>query len=501
MTSDTAPAKRPWINESNSSKVIVLPQPQQHVVPSSDEAERAVLGAVIANPNVLAALDFLRAEDFYLLRHTYIWRAIELLEADPQIGMDGIDYLTVTEKLRTTLVNGTPALDMIGGPATITEIMLATPQYSHAVIYGRLVQRAAIRRRLMQAASNVYALARDENLTLDDVVDRANQELFAATDQALDEEDSSLAAGVDAYMQAFVHDMANGQQSALPSGIPVFDTTFRGFFRREITMLMGQPGTGKTSWMLTVAMNQAKLGLRVAIFSQEMTRSQLIERLIAMETGIHGLKIKGRQLTMSEAGKVQAAASRIRDLPIEIITDIPRLTPMAFKRRLRKLKHQKGVEMACIDGLWRMYHDDPNVPDDDRRYKPIMLALAEIMKNDEATNMPLLLVHQYNAGGNAKRRPTQANVGGNAVQDAQSIFSLWRESDHDTATDLIPLKHRDGVFTEISLGYQRENMRYIDPNVPVQAKTPPPIWAQDGNDARQLSEMTDEERRMAAVTF
>jgi replicative DNA helicase len=492
MTTQQPTPKR-WINETNSGSVMMLPDDPKNPAPRSEAAERAVIGAVLVNPNVLAQMDFLRAEDFFYHRHAYVWRAFEHIEADPGMGLDAIEIGLVIEKLKAVQINSMTALDVVGGPGYLTQLLAEAPAAHMGQYYGRIVQRAAIRRRTMQALMEAHALCRDENMAVDDLRDQVNRLVYEATDQSIAEEDSSLRAGVQAYLEQYMADADAGQGAAIPTGIPAFDKTFGGLLKREVSMLVAKRGMGKTSWMLNVVMNVAKLGVGVAIFSQEMTREQLIERMIVMETGIPILSLKKRQLDADSRAKMQHAVQRIQALPIDIITDIPRLTPLAFKRRLRKLKHQRHIGLVCIDGLWRMKHEDPRNDDKgDYVYKDIALQLSEIMRDEPEFNMPLLLLHQFNSDG-MKGRPTARSIRGNAADDMHNVYVLHRESEMQTATELFTLKQRDGFNASIKLDFQKSHMRYIDPLAPLHfTNMPKPVGLGNAKDD-DLSDLPPDE--------
>src|SRR5690554_393153 len=146
-------------------------------VPYSQEAEEAVIGAVLVNPEAyLAVASFLKPEDFFILRHAYIWEALGRISE----RNESIDYLTVQEELRAL-----GRLAEIGGPAYLTQLMNAMPTSMHAEVYGRIVERAAIRRRLLAAADEIKSLAMDEELPIEKVTDEAESKLFSVTERNL----------------------------------------------------------------------------------------------------------------------------------------------------------------------------------------------------------------------------------------------------------------------------------------------------------------------------
>ncbi len=221
------------------------------LAPYSQEAEEAVLGAVMVNPEAfLAVASFLTAEDFYILRHGYIWEALLRISE----RNDHIDYVTLQDELRAM-----NRLNDIGGPAYLIHLVNNTPTSIHAEVYGHLVERAAVRRRLLIAADEIKALAMDEQLAIEKVTSEAELRLFSVTERNLRRELIPMRDAINAYFERMEHLIQHPDEPlGLPTGFRDLDELLGGLQRSDLLIFAGRPGMGKTSFLLSVALNAAQ---------------------------------------------------------------------------------------------------------------------------------------------------------------------------------------------------------------------------------------------------
>ncbi|MBE0689414.1 MAG: hypothetical protein IH587_04755 [Anaerolineae bacterium] len=240
-----------------TNQPLALPGQQ---TPYSQEAEEAVVGAVLVNSDAFITVSsFLNAEDFYILRHQYLWEAMQRVSE----RNEPIDYLTVQEELRTM-----GRLNDIAGPAYITQLINTVPTSVHAEIYGRLVERAAMRRRMLIAADEIKALALDEDLAIEQVTTDAESRLFKVTERNVRRDVVNLREALGDYFDRIEHLMQYPNETiGLPTGFRDIDILLGGLQRSDLLIFAGRPGMGKTSFLLSVTSNiAAKLGGRIAIF-------------------------------------------------------------------------------------------------------------------------------------------------------------------------------------------------------------------------------------------
>jgi replicative DNA helicase len=314
--------------------------------PYSQEAEEAVLGAVMINPeSFLAVASFLTADDFFILRHGYIWEAMtRIVERN-----DRLDTLTVQEELRA---HG--RLNDIGGPAYLMQLINNTPTSVHAEVYGRLVERAALRRRLLTAADEIKSLAMDETLTTENVTSEAESRLFRVTERNLRRDIIPMREAIIDYYTKVEHLMQHQDEPlGLPTGFRDLNELLGGLQRSDLLIFAGRPGMGKTSFLLSVALNAANIGARIAIFSMEMGADQIVQRFISMDTGINTQKLRLGQLTPEEWRRFVQSSGRLGNLRIWI-DDSPALTPLQLRTKCRRLAHEFGLDLVILDYIQLM---------------------------------------------------------------------------------------------------------------------------------------------------
>lgn len=206
--------------------------------PYSQEAEEATIGAILVNPVAyFGVAAFLRADDFFILRHRYIWQSLERL----QERGEPIDYLTVKEELEDM-----GRLGEVGGPAYLTQLINNTPTSVHAEVYGRLVERAATRRRLMSAADQIKSLAINEEMTVEQVISESEAKLFDVTERQLTKELMPMREAVSQYFDRIEYLMQNkGAAFGVPTGFKDLDKLLGGLQKSDLLIFAGRPGMGK----------------------------------------------------------------------------------------------------------------------------------------------------------------------------------------------------------------------------------------------------------------
>lgn len=314
--------------------------------PYSQDAEEAVIGSVLINPDAYFNIaSFLRADDFYILRHAYIWEAMTRIAERNEI----VDILTVREELRAM-----NRLNDVGGAGYLTQLSINVPTSVHAEIYGRLVERAAVRRRLLQASDEIRMLAMDETLTLDNVTSQAESKLFSVTERSMRRDMMPMREAVSNYFDRMEHLMQHPDEPlGLPSGFRDLDAMLGGLQRSDLLIFAGRPGMGKTSFLLTVALNAAKLGARILIFTMEMGSDQLVQRFLSMETGINTQKLRLGQLDQREWSRFVQATGRLGNLRI-VIDDTPAQSPIQIRTKSRRMAHEMGLDLIIVDYLQLM---------------------------------------------------------------------------------------------------------------------------------------------------
>ncbi|MGQ9909770.1 MAG: replicative DNA helicase [Candidatus Flexifilum sp.] len=435
--------------------------PAGQFAPFSSDAEEAVLGSVLINPEQFLGLAaFLRKEDFYIRRHEILWDAYMRIS---ERG-DRIDLLTVQEELRAM-----GQLNEIGGLPFLIQLTSATPTSVHAEVYGRIVERAAIRRRLLVAGDEIKALALKEDLPIERVTAEAESRLFSVTELSVRKDIIPMRDAIAEYFDRMEHLVQHPDEPmGLPTGFRDLDEMMGGLQPSDLLIFAGRPGMGKTSFLLSVALNAAKFGARVLIFTMEMGADQIVQRLISMETGINTQKLRLGQLTQYDWNRFVQATGRLADLNV-FIDDSAALTPLQLRTKCRRLQHEFGLDLVIVDYIQLMSAGGGYENNRVQEISYISRSLKELARE---LNVPLFCAAQLSRAVEQRqdKRPQLSDLreSGSLEQDADIVAFLYRDavynqaSEQPNAADIIVAKHRNGPTGVISLHFEPSLTRFSD---------------------------------------
>lgn len=313
------------------------------IAPNSTEAEEAVLGSVLINPDCLLELGFLEASDFFIVRNGWIWTAMQAIHR----RYEAIDNITVIAELRSR-----SQFEDVGGSAYITYLINAVTESWHAETYARIVERAAIRRKLLAAAGQIAHVAINENAEISEVVSRAEQILEVVSTRRsaafMSSGDEVVSTAVDQWLM-WMDSPATVR--GLRSGIPTLDQFTGGFTPGRPYTLYGATGMGKSTLAAYIAINFAEQepGL---IISTELDSLFWIHRAVSDLTGIPFLQLQSGSLSTEERKSAGAIYERFRRLaPCFHTLRISDPTPSEIKASVRKLQRQHGCTWVLIDSV------------------------------------------------------------------------------------------------------------------------------------------------------
>ncbi len=427
----------------------------------SQEAEEATIGAVLIAPvSYYGLAAFLRAEDFFLVRHQYIWQAFDRLADRTQ----PIEYVTVMEELRAY-----NQLDDIGGPAYLTQLINNTPTSVHAEVYGRLVERAATRRRLMVASDQIKALAMNEELTLEQVISDAEAKLFDVSERQLSRDLIPMSEAMIDYSDRIERLMQDSQLAVgTPTGFKDLDKLTGGLQKSDLIIFAGRPGMGKTSFMLSAAINMARLNKRIAIFSMEMGIDQIVQRLISMEAAINSQNLRSGQLTQKEYSRFMQAAGKLSQFRI-FIDDSAALSPLDLRTKCLRLAREHGVDLVVVDYLQLM---NAGGAYQNNRVQEVSYISRHMKELARELNVPVLSAAQLSRAVEQRqdKRPQLSDLreSGSLEQDADIVMFLYRDEVYNEATefpnqaDIIIAKHRNGPTGTISLYFEKTQTKFMN---------------------------------------
>jgi len=427
----------------------------ERLAPHSIDAEEAVLGSAMLNGQVLSELTaFLHADDFFIRRHGIVWEALKALYD----RNDHIDDLTVIHELETQ-----GQLEQIGGAAFISRLIANTPTYIHATTYGHLVEVAATRRRLIAAAAEIAQAAQDESTDITQVIDRSETTLFAVTERNLRRDILPMRAAISTYYRQIEYQYAHrGEPVGLPSGFADLDQLLGGIQKSDLLVVAARPGVGKTSFLLSAALNAARYGgARVGIFSMEMSNEQLVQRLVSAETGINSQKLRSGNLDDGEWSLFTQAVVNLGQLPM-YLDDSPGVTPSQLRAKCRRLYREYGLDLIVVDYLQLM---ESGVGHNDNRVQEIGYISRNLKELARELNVPLLAAAQLSrqVEQRADKRPQLSDLreSGSIEQDSDIVMFIYRDemyneqSERPNQADIIVAKHRNGPTGVITLHFNK----------------------------------------------
>ena len=419
-------------------------------VPHSREAEEAVVGAVLINPEAYYDVaQFLAADDFYIHRNKWIWEAFIRLH-EQRIP---IDLLTLSEELdRSSL------LADIGGSAYITSLINQVPSSLNAESYGHIVEGHSIRRKMITAANKIASIAYNEASTVDDVMNEAEKAVFNVSERRLKHELQPISAVLSDYYDR-IDELAKRPDEihGVPTGFIDLDKILTGLQPSDLLIIAGRPGQGKTGFLLSVAKNAALTHKKhVAIFSLEMSNEQVVQRLIAQETGIDSQRLRNGKLQENEWPLFTHAVEVFSDTHI-YLDDTPAITPLQLRTKCRRLHMEFGIDLIIVDYLQLMSGDSRN----DNRVQEVSHISRSLKVLARELNVPVLTAAQLSRAVEQRtdKKPVLSDLreSGSLEQDADIVMFIYRPDQYEKDTDkqniaeIIIAKHRNGPVGSVEL--------------------------------------------------
>lgn len=412
-------------------------------LPHSREAEEAVIGAVLINPEVYYDLaQFLQPDDFYIHRLRFIWEAYVRLQ-ERRVPLDS---LTVSEELEDM-----GRLEEIGGPAYLTALLNQVPTTLHAEAYGKIVEATAIRRKLLTAANSIATLAYDENEVIETVMGEAEKAIFNVGERRMRHDVRPIREVLSDYYDHVDELARRGDEIVgVPTGFTDLDKMLGGLQPSDLLITAGRPGTGKTALMLTLANHAALVHKkRVAIFSLEMSNEQLVQRLIAQETAIDTQRLRTGKLKGDEWPIFTRAIDSMSATNIWL-DDTPAITPLQLRTKCRRLHMEKNLDLIIVDYLQLMGSDTRT----ENRVQEVSFISRSLKVLARELNVPVLAAAQLSRAVEQRtdKKPVLSDLreSGSLEQDSDIVMFIHRpdmldkESTSKNIAELIVAKHRNG---------------------------------------------------------
>lgn len=412
----------------------------ERLPPQNIEAEQSLLGSILIDPEAMVRVSTtVRPEDFYRETHGIIYEAALELHERRQPA----DFVTLRDALEQR-----GQLELVGGTAYLTTLVNSVPTSAHAEHYARIVQRTATLRRLIDAATEITGLAYEPTDDVEEVIDHAEQILFSVAERRHARDLAPISQIIARYYERIqVLAEREGQPLGIPTGFEQLDSLLGGLQPSDLIILAARPSMGKTALALTMATSAAKrFGTRVALFSLEMSAEQLVQRLIAAETGINSQRLRVGSVQENEWQLIVQAASALSETNV-FIDDSPSLTVMEMRSKARRLHSQYGLDMVVVDYLQLMQGD--------RRSENRVQEISNISRGLKALarelNVPVLALSQLSRAVEARqdKRPQLSDLreSGSIEQDADVVLFIYRDAMYYKTEDEWARQYQDRPYT------------------------------------------------------
>ena len=448
--------------------------------PHNVEAEEAVLGSLFVDPDsITETAIFLKPEAFYREKNRWVYEAcLALYDRN-----EAINHITAAQELATQ-----GRLEAVGGAGYLSLLVERLPTSLHVEHYARIVHRLSVMRRLISAAGQIAAIGYEAEADLDSAMNKAEDALFRVRRgesprdfmhirRVLEqywEEGSLIGAGLEEA----------GRLAHVDTGFPALDELLGGMQRSDMVILAARPSLGKSSLALGIARNAAlEQGAQVAIFSLEMSKEQLVQRLLSMEAEVDSKRVRLRQYTPLQEKRVMEATGKLSGIPI-YIDDSPTLRVVEMRSKARRLHYERGIDLIIVDYL-QLIRGDGRSENKVQEISDISRSLKALAREMEC---PVLAVSQLSRA--VESRPSHVPMlsdlreSGSIEQDADVVMFIYRDDAYIKKEDwdrinperpypegianLIVAKHRNGPQGQRNLRFRQEITRFE--NCPVEAE-------------------------------
>lgn len=427
--------------------------------PQNIEAEAGLLGSILLDKDSLLKVgDRLSPNDFYEPKHQQIYQAmLDLFERNRPI-----DVLTISNRLRED-----GQLDQVGGSAYLTGLVNDVPSASHASHYGEIVQKTGTLRRLIKASEDIVQLGYQEGGEVDELLSQAEQKLFSVSQQNIKQDITAIDEILDDSFERLdkLH-KDKGSLRGVPTGLKDLDNKLAGLQKSDMVVLAARPAMGKTTLAMNIAHHvAAKEKQPVLVFSLEMSKEQLVDRLLSAESGIDSWNLRTGNLTDKDFHRLGNAMGELSEAPI-YIDDTPGINILEMRTKARREQHKHQLGLIVIDYLQLMSGAGGN----DGRVQEISEISRGIKGLARELNVPVLTLSQLSRSVE-QRHPqipqlSDLRESGSIEQDADVVMFVYREeyyndeTERKGITDLIIGKHRNGPTGKVELFFKGENLRF-----------------------------------------
>lgn len=433
------------------------PQGLEKMPPQNLEAEVSVLGSILLDKEAIVKVaDIILPDDFYNDAYRLIFDEMLWLYEHHQ----PIDIITLKNKLEEK-----GQLESIGGITLLSQLANAVPSAAHVVSYAKIVSDKALLRKLISAATSIINSAYDDQGDPIEVLDGAEQKIFTVSQRHFKENFVSLKTVLtDSFDRIDELHKDKEKLRGIPTGFKSLDNILAGLQPSDLVIVAGRPSVGKTAFTLNIAHNIAvKEQIPVAIFSLEMSKEQLVDRLLAAEAGIDSWKLRTGNLDDNDFLKINHAYGTLAEAPL-YIDDSSMVNVMEVRTKCRRLQTEHGLGAVIIDYLQLMSGNNP-----ENRTQEVSAISRSLKGLARELNVPVIALSQLSRA--VESRPSKIPMlsdlreSGSIEQDADVVMFLYRDEVYNEDTerkgimDILVRKHRNGPIGQAELFFKHDTQK------------------------------------------
>ena len=438
-----------------------MSSPTGKLPPQNLEAEISLLGSILIDKDaIIRVADTIRPDDFYADRNAVIFSAIlDLYEKRMPL-----DLLTLSNRLREV-----GELDKVGGSAYLADLTSSVPTAAHVVHYADIVSHKATLRRLISVAGNIGELGYDENTEIEKLLDKAESLVFDVSQKNLKENFIAVRQVLDESFERLNEMHSNqGQLRGIPTGFRDLDKLLAGLQNSDLFILAARPSMGKTTLVMNIAHHiAAREGVPVGFFSLEVSKEQLIDQLLSIESGIDSWRLRTGALEEQDFAKLDDAMGSLSEAPL-YIDDSATINVMEMRTKVRRLQAEHGLGLVIVDYLQMISGGFRSGEGRQQEVSEISRGLKGLARE---LNVPVIALSQLSRAVESRddKRPMLSDLrdSGSIEQDADVVGFIFRPSYYDkeadpNLTEILIRKHRNGPTGDIDLFYDAEKRRFTD---------------------------------------
>ncbi|MBP9670732.1 replicative DNA helicase [Candidatus Woesebacteria bacterium] len=426
----------------------------QKVPPHSDEAEKSVLGSILIDKDAIVQVsEFLQSDHFYQNKHGDIFRAmIALFEA-----REPIDLVTLPQKLKTMKL-----LEGVGGVSYISTLVESVPSSANIRHYGEIIQGYYTRRKLIADSSSMIEMSFDEGSDVASILDSAEQKVFSLSQSSMKQGFTPIRSVLsESFDRLDELSKKSGSLRGVPSGFTDLDNTLAGMQDSNLIILAARPGMGKTAFSLNIAQYASVVAkVPVGYFSLEMSKEELVDRMLVSQADIDAWRLKTGKLTPGDFEKLSEAMGVLAEAPL-YIDDTPGISVLEMRTKARRLKSEHNVGLLFVDYLQLV--KGRNLENRVQEVAEISQGLKNLARE---LKIPVVAMSQLsraieNRGAGSSPQLSDLRESGSIEQDADVVMFLYREDAEDLSSVKLNIaKHRNGALRTIDLRFKGDRVRF-----------------------------------------